>query len=977
MPLPRLHALIAALLLTALLPGFGGLTRASAADFTEEFDGPKPSWTVRTNPALVKIESQQRHQHILKSGEASEVIAAVAGVRGGAMQLEHQLPPAVVIDDLKLTLAVRSNRPGLSLFLRVVLPHEVDPETKSPVTAWVRGDEYNELNRWQTLSVQTTDKRIREQVTLLRARLKRPLLDTRDVFADRAVLIAHLPQGAAEIFIDELRLGPIVNPQSDAAVVQTAHEDRYAEPEAEFLLDRLLVDGNPFFPRVAPFHGEDPDVVAKTGVNVSWIPRYNDYELLEQLRERGLRAIAKPPRAVSPTGEVLDAAQAGILPFSPRTAPILAWYMGTQFDAADKDDLVAWASQVRTADREARRPLMGDVAGRHRVYSRHLEMLGLSRHVLNGSYSVLQQKDWLLEKRRSAQGGRFLWSWIQTEPTDADSRWRSDLGRRPIVVEPEQIRLQVYSALAAGCRGLGYWTTTPLDADYPGAEERRLQITQLNYELELLEPWLAAGTLMDRIPFTINRPSKNAIGRSQLDFRNTAPDAGERDALLTERKFAAERNRKIEQELEAAVIRSDRYGMLVLPVWTEHNAEYVPGQAAANDVEIVLPGAPRSASVWEVGSTSIRSLSREHAAGGIRIRIPRFDQTAAIVVTVDRRLITSMQARMNEMMLESARISVDLARAKLERVTDVNQELESLGVGLPDGPQILAAARAKLDQASAAFKRRDYHGARTRSAETMQLLRILQRSHWERAVDKLSSPAAGPYTVCFQTLPDHWKLVTRIGRASTTTESKLLPSGDFEDYDELVSKWWFDQNAVEGAVANMELHPNAKQGQYALRLAAVPETGRRPPRDVARPPILLTTPPMRVKAGQIVHVAGWIRLPSSIVGGEDGVVLYDSLAGRSGALRWHEAQGWRRFELLRESSKTQTFTITLALHGLGEVYLDDLHVTALTPAYKAAAAVPASREKFAEEPSSRSRAFEFLNGLPKRIPGFRGNSGTP
>ena len=169
---------------------------------------------------------------------------------------------------------------------------------------------------------------------------------------------------------------------------------------------------------------------------------------------------------------------------------------------------------------------------------------------------------------------------------------------------------------------------------------------------------------------------------------------------------------------------------------------------------------------------------------------------------------------------------------KLDRVRRIDTELQLLGVGQLDAPQLLARATRLLANAENAFGRRDYHGARQTSGEAAQSLRILQSAHWYDAIRSLSSPTASPYTVSFQSLPDHWRLMADLGRTRFKNDANLLDAGDFEDIQAMIDDGWsHTQNTIEGVTAAAELYPLRDDGGYALRLVAVPKKiGRAPAR---------------------------------------------------------------------------------------------------------------------------------------------------
>jgi hypothetical protein len=361
-----------------------------------------------------------------------------------------------------------------------------------------------------------------------------------------------------------------------------------------------------------------------------------------------------------------------------------------------------------------------------------------------------------------------------------------------------------------------------------------------------------------------------------------------------------------------------------------------------------------------VTTTEIHSLQREQVTGGIRITIPLFDQTAAVLFTSDLAIIKSLRRKINGMAMKSARVSIEMAAKKLERVRKVDQELQQVHAGQPDAPQLLASTGKKIENAEDAFKRSAYHAARERASEAMQHLRILQRAHWNVAVSDLSSPVSSLHTVSFQTLPDHWRMNSRLGRSSMKLDANLLRSGDFEDIQTMVVEGWgHSQNQVEGIRAMAELYPNGFKGSYSLRLFAVPEIGQD-----AFPPVIhkalvtVTTPPVLVHSGQILYVSGWVRVVSPVAGNLDGVMLYDNIGGPIGALRWRKRNTWQRFDIVRDVERSGPFQLTVSLNGMGEIQLDELKIVPHSPR-----PIPVANEDFRlqEDKSAGSRTRDFLN----------------
>lgn len=971
-PILRLAGLLAlALIATAISPCSAG------EEFRETFEGERPTCAIRLDSSQARLLAHRIHDGLFHSGRASENVKVESASGGAILRIEHTLPPSRAIDDLDVSLWVRSNRSGAVLALRLVFPNQQHTETGDVLTATLLGDMYTKPREWQQLHCRTTDKQLLRELQLLRGRLKTDI-DTQGMYVDRLILAAELGAGVTDVFMDDLHAAPIVA-TADAAVQQAAHEESVRSP-VEFRLDRLLVAGVPFFPRVVPDHGESAGTLAGMNFNVGWVPDFQDGDRLNELRRQGLWATAVPPRAVGVSGELLKAEDASLIPFSHETGPILFWMMGARVPEARVGELRGSIVQVQSADRDVRRPVAVDVAGAERIVSREERiLLSASRHALHTSFSLGDCRQWLAQRRNMAIPGTFFWTWIQTEPAPEIAMRRAGAERNPMIIEPELYRLQGCAALAAGCRALGYWTTTSLEGDLPGHRERRLALTQLNLEWKLLEPWLATGRLMAVVPFSIAGGQTEPARQLSLPFGTGISARLERDAQLRSRDARLRESERLPGELRAAILRSD-FGVLILPIWLQENAQFVPGHMAGNEATIIVPGADEFASAWEVTTTGIRNLpplapgqgsyGRQRVKGGLKVVLPKLDQTAAIVLTSDPALVTRLREKIAEIQEQSAQVTVELAEAKLERVRAVDAQLVQLGVGEPDAHSLLGSAASWAARARNALGSGDFHGAREAAANSLQLVRILQRAHWERAVRTLSSPVASPHTLCFETLPDHWRLMARLGRSHADGRGNLLPCGDFEVHNavEMVQAGWkHSQESSEGIHATAELFAHPRSGSYCLRLIAIPASGQDPPLVVEHPPATVQTPSIPVRAGQILHISGWVRVMSPISTNLDGAVLYDSILGRAGAIRWREAQDWKRFELIREADRDDDFSLTIALCGLGEIRVDDLQVIAHDPLPETATE-PASTEL---EVPPRPSPLSLLPKLP--VPGRRGN----
>ena len=114
-----------------------------------------------------------------------------------------------------------------------------------------------------------------------------------------------------------------------------------------------------------------------------------------------------------------------------------------------------------------------------------------------------------------------------------------------------------------------------------------------------------------------------------------------------------------------------------------------------------------------------------------------------------------------------------------------------------------------------------------------------------------------------------------------------------------------------------------------MELSAFANARNRP---IEKTPVWLTSPPIKVRSGQIVRISGSIRIDNPIRQSEDGAMIIDSLGGYDLAARFSKTNDWEKFTLYRSAASDGYLQITLALTGTGKVYFDEMEVLISTPA---------------------------------------------
>jgi hypothetical protein len=188
-----------------------------------------------------------------------------------------------------------------------------------------------------------------------------------------------------------------------------------------------------------------------------------------------------------------------------------------------------------------------------------------------------------------------------------------------------------------------------------------------------------------------------------------------------------------------------------------------------------------------------------------------------------------------------------------------------------------------------------------------------------------SLPAgSSPVPLSWATIGD----VNRVARAieQASTPAQLLPGGEFETLEELLNSGWERvRTSPAGVEATVRLSPEAPaRGAHCLELDArslVP--GGHPPM-LPRPPVWVTSPPLRVPAGHLVEISGMARVSEAPMGSPDPLLVFDSIGGEESAVRISTAPSWTPFRLVRAAAAGTELRVTIALGGVGRAQIDSL-----------------------------------------------------
>lgn len=904
----------------------------------EEFEGPETRFTVRSADVAYRIESHARQRMGAYRGGGCERIRMTAAPGGTQVLFGADIQPARVIPELAPSLMVQTDRVGVQLMARVVLPRTVDPRTGRAVVTLLRGSSSAQIGNWERLALADLPTMVARQARVLRSQIGVDI-DEREAYIDQILLNIYGGAGLTDVLIDDLEVvgllavnqaqlaatgppggtpgagnsnappvadpsragnpfspppvasipsawSPAPNPSgatlpASLPVAQSAPTNTTGLPRVHTQGPVLLVDGRPFFPNMIEHRGESFDQLQRLGFNTVRLAVPPTAVQLEEAARLDLWIVSPPPPLE------------GRVSLGVTYARVLAWDLGGGLAEPQLAATRLLADRVRLADSALSRPLVCAPEAELRAYSRVADLLLLSRPVFGSSFELNQLERWLQARPRLARLGVPVWTEIETEPSVEllNQIQAFAPGAAPALnIEAEQLRLGAFAAVAGGAHGVCFRSRRSLAGEDPLTRRRASSLELVNHFLNLIEPWAAAGTNV------------------------TAVDVGIPDVRL-------------------AALETER-SRLLLVTHTAQNDQFTVAPPAADPLSFVVPGVPNSSNVYHVTPALLTPLRHQRVTGGTRVTLDRPELISLVVLTQDPVVIGGLTRRIAASGDRIIRLTHEIAQQTLQETEAIEAMQQAYVQSVPQRQVLLQQAKVSLQQSQRLLDANTPEQAYRNASQAMHRTLQLRRGDWERAVSDFPTPVASPCCMTFASLPVHWALADRLRGA--TISANLLAGGEFEDLSLMVRNGWRHARLeVPGLQSHVELSPtHHRTGRFSLRLACSPVDPQLAPELVESPPVWVTSGDVPVRPGQIVRVHGWIRLARPITGSQDSLLIFDSLAGKRLATRIEAAEDWQEFTLYRAAGAADSrVNVTIALTGLGEAYLDDLSITAFqTPA---------------------------------------------
>lgn len=626
----------------------------------------------------------------------------------------------------------------------------------------------------------------------------------------------------------------------------------------------LLVDENPFFVRAIQHNGESFQYLKSLGFNTVQLPGPASSAQLDEAARTGIFLIAAPPASiyVESIDEQYD--------------PVLAWSMGEKVAARDQQVVRRMVGEIKDADERRQRPVVANVWSHWNLISPLVDVVNIGPVAIATNYPAHKYSRFV--KRSLDSAGKPIWADVQTELSSALKKQVAAFsGSRPTLpVEHQQLKFQLYEALAGGARGVRFLSRSRLDAQNPESELRAASLRWVLQHCQQIAPWVAGG-LAESYPLASN----NGLEVSSLRL------AGSQIMLI--------------QQVSGF-------------------EQWVSGDATPTDVKFLAPPGINQQTylVNELGTTLLpdRRLGTTQ-----QIQIPDCPFAAAILVSDDP---TAVQIIGQGSSFDPGALQTrqSLVRQSVGYLELVEQQLAATQIGFP----FLGTARQRTETLLR-YAQQMLDGGNTEQAlrlfeQADATLAAARRQLMENYKSSSSAHVSGPMLHHFGTVVDHIFTSQQLAQASWNPNS--LTAGDFENLQQLAEAGWVNRRDDSAGVSSQVSLEKAAavSGTYGLQLTVKSIDGSSVPQSAS---VWVESAEVDVKQGQLLRINGWVKI-SEMSSSENGLMISDSLGGPDLASRFQQSNGWQEFTIYRAAARNGKVRVKFTMTGIGVAMIDEVTI---------------------------------------------------
>lgn len=655
----------------------------------------------------------------------------------------------------------------------------------------------------------------------------------------------------------------------------------------------LFAGFRPIFPRLITWQGEPLIILKQTGFNGIWVTGSVSADLLRESKRVGLWVVAPPPVSDSHAAE--QVVPFGPYPSSHAASPegweqLLAWNLGHQLGRGALPRVRQTAEYIRTLTWRQDAPCVAHVLDGTREMSRLCDILVFERPLWEEGLTLTNWASWLRLRSELARPGTPFWGGIPVHlpPWVREQLQLVGLGEHADY-EPSwtAVRSAALVAVGVGARGLVFTTAGRVDGNDPGSQFRRMVLQLLQLELEMLEPFLAGGTLV------------NSELKSPEGFR-------------------------------AALFRTERARLVVLVPEASALEARDAGTAGWVELTFTIPGVPEAYRAYLLLPGSVRPVRHRRTAGGIQVSIDQYILGAHILLTNEPTVLAAMSERATQVGPTASSLLRHLTAQCLVRRGSATADGKFLPASTPEQKtSVREKAQAWLRQCDDRFRLADYAEAWVAAQQAYRVLLAGPVGPFPSSISGSTSTTIISHPVgCVFPGNERHLNGGASRRGFRENGEELLVGCDFEDLSLLVQLGWRHYlNPSEPAAGQVLLSAQAAyRGQSGLELRAEPASGAASQPLLESPPLWLVSPPLSPPPGGWVVISMWVRIPEEIRGSIDGLIIADSYGGLPMGVRLRKTTGWQRVELHRRVPNNRSLEVLITLSGYGVAFVDEMTV---------------------------------------------------
>ena len=868
-----------------------------ACQTLENFEGEESSWFTIGEQSDCKIAQGNWNQARVvnsKTKVGSEQFRFIA-MSGKKLMIGHKVTPSFVIPELRPTVRIRSNRRGVQLHARIVLPHNQLPDGQT-MSVILTGPVSKQLGRFESLSFAdqfSLDKLLNNQLWLLRSKFSKEVT-LRDAYLDQVWLNIYTGKGESIVQIENLELEGVVEASAIAGQQQLADNStqsikttaadgsvvkQVSSTDGNSLVVRdgtvILANEKPFFPRIIEHNGESFEYLKAIGFNTIELKSNATAGQLTEAKKLGIWLIAPPPASV------------GVEPIGFEYDSVLAWSVGRDLSSKHESRIRQHIREIRETDSRSGRPIFGHSISHWSQIAQQVDIHSIGLQPVGSSYLMSQYSDWLKARSTAIGSSKPICADVQTEMSEAVLNQTSAIFGQapPTPIEYQQLKTMATEAIVSGARCLRFRSRNRLDRDDPESRLRSLTVEYVNRWLDQIEPWVSGGVVLGKLP-----------------------------ASATSR------------DVEVTALATDRARLLLVQRPTHHE-QFWAGDCPTTSIYIVDSDTIHTHRVYQLTDSELAPLSTKRTPEGTEIRIEKAPFMTTLVMTQDSNLINQLNGgfeKNGQQSMFDMHLSITQQWLAIEQL--LSGQMERLSKSTPGGSGAINEAVTALQNARHLGQQQNSPSqAEAFLTKADERLAFFRRELQATALGTFQSKTSSPLTMHAALVPLHWVLS---GKTEQTENSiNHLAGGDFENLSHMKQSGWGNQRVQDERLrTHVELSPDAaKDGKSGLKLTTSGNLQL-----VESVPLWVSSPPVRVKPGQLVRIHGWVNVPQVIVGSEAGFQIVDSIGGKSLAETIPRTDGWQEFTLYRSPADDTQLNINFELTGIGQAMIDEVTVQILS-----------------------------------------------